>query len=408
MVGACANEEDDQESSATLVDSDNDDDTIALDDDDDDFGDFSDDDSYRDDDDSYQDDDDDDNDDAPDTYCSKPEADCTLAEAADEVGFYAGVAVSANLPQDREDLVLEHFNSITSENALKWGSLTNGLGNYDFTQADALIDWAQDMGLRIRGHVLVWGKMPGHGHPSDLQQLIDQAEDPAAFTLDAIRTHIATTAGRYAGRIDSWDVVNEPLALAGGGFERNIFYNATGTEYIAEAFHAARLAAPNAKLFLNEYFYFYDGPRANAFLALLDQLLDAGVPIDGVGIQGHVYLPLPHLEPLKNFLARIADRGLEIEFTEADVAKIAIIGRILDGADVYELQAEIYGTMADACAQTPQCKGFTVWGTDDAHCWLDGLFPFNELSPNHGLLLDTDLQPKPAYYAVRDAIAKRP
>ena len=339
--------------------------------------------------------------------CRIPEARCSLGETADEVGLFAGAAVTHDVSDPRMDAVPIHFNSITAENALKWGALSPTLGNYNFTRADALVDWAQDNDLRIRGHVLVWGKSPGHGHPDDLADLVEQARDPEAFVRNAIRDHIATVVGRYAGRIETWDVVNEPLSVIGRGFEKNVFYNAMGREYIAEAFRAARQADPNARLVLNEYFNAYNGQKAAFFLELLEDLIDEGVPIDGVGIQAHVYFYAPHTDHLADFMAAIDALGLEVELTEVDIAKTAIIGPLLLGQELFEVQAELYATLADACTTTPLCRGLTVWGIDDGHTWLDRTFPFEFFAPHDPLLLDRDLDSKPAYFAVMESFAGR-
>ena len=341
--------------------------------------------------------------------CTRPGfgADRTLGETATATGMYAGVAVPADLSDPRMEIVPIHFNSVTAENAMKWGELAHELGDYDFTAADALVDWAEAHGLRVRGHTLVWGPSPDQGYPADLPAKIGEAADPEAFTRDAIRTHVSTVAGRYAGRIESWDVVNEPLAIVGSGFDRNIFHEAMGPDYIAEAFHAAREADPDARLFLNEYFLSYDGPKARAFVDLAAGLLEQGVPIDGAGIQGHVYITAPEPPILKSFLAELADLGLQIELTELDILNLAMLGRLESGLDLYEVQADVYGDLADACVETPACMGITVWGIDDGHSWFDALFPFTLFAPNDPLLLDRSLAPKPAYHAVREAIARR-
>jgi len=331
----------------------------------------------------------------------------TLGETATAVGMYAGVAVPADLSDPRMEIVPLHFNSVTAENAMKWGELARELGSYDFTAADALVDFAEAHALRLRGHTLVWGPSPDQGYPADLPAKIREAEDPEAFTLDAIRTHVSTVVGRYAGRVESWDVVNEPLAMVGSGFDPNIFYEVTGTSYIAEAFHAARETDPDARLFLNEYFQSYGGPKARAFVDLLAGLLEQGVPIDGAGIQGHVYVAAPRPWMLKSFLTKLADLGLQIEFTELDILKLAMLGRLQRGLDLHEAQADVYRDITEACVETPACRGITVWGIDDGHTWFDQISPFNLFAPNEPLLLDRSREPKPAYDAVRRAIASR-
>ena len=332
--------------------------------------------------------------------CASPDADCTLAETASEAGFFAGAAVPADPSDPRMDVVPLHFNSITAEGAMKWGELAGELGSYDFSQTDALLDFAEANDLRLRGHALVWGKFPGHGYPADLAERIGEAEDPEAFVREAIRLHISTVVGRYAGRVETWDVVNEPLAMVGSDFERNIFYEAMGPAYIPEAFHAAHEADPDVRLVLNEFFLDYDGPKTRAFVDLAADFIEQGVPIDGVGIQGHVFVAAPRPESLRSFLADLAELGLEIELTELDVTRIAMLGPLLSGRELFEAQADVYRDLAAACVDTPACRGITVWGIDDANTWFDRLSPFDLFAPHEPLLLDRSLHPKPAYYAV--------
>jgi len=321
--------------------------------------------------------------------------------------MFAGVAVPADPSDPRMEIVPVHFNSITAENAMKWGELSHQLGDYDFTAADALIDFAERYGLRVRGHTLLWGQSPDQGYPADLPQKILEAADPEAFTRDVIHEHVSTVVGRYAGRVETWDVVNEPLEMAGDGFDLNIFFEAMGPAYIAEAFRAARVADSGARLVLNEYFFSYSGPKAIAFIDLVSGLLDHGVPIDGVGIQGHVYVSAPQPRKLENFLAELASLGVEIEFTELDILKLSMLGRLADGQDLYLAQADVYREITRGCVETPVCRGITVWGMDDGHTWFDVLFPFNLFAPNDPLLLDKSLEPKPAYHAVKEEIANR-
>ena len=339
--------------------------------------------------------------------CTSPDADCTLAETASEAGFFAGAAVPAAPSDPRMDVVPLHFNSITAESAMKWGELARELGHYDFRHADALLDFAEAHDLRVRGHALVWGKFPGHGYPADLAERIEEAENPEAFVREAIRVHISTVVGRYAGRVETWDVVNEPLAMAGCSYERNIFYEAMGPDYIAEAFHTAREADPEVRLVLNEFFIAYDGPKARAFVDLVADLIEQDVPVDGVGIQGHVYIAAPRPQSLRSFLADLADLDLDIELTELDVTKLALLGPLLLGQELFEAQALVYRDLTAACVDTPACRGITVWGIDDAHTWLDQFAPYDLMTPHEPLLLDRTLQPKPAYYAVRREIARR-
>ena len=337
--------------------------------------------------------------------CLRPNADCTLAETAREAGFFVGAAVP-EAADPRMASVPLHFNSITAENAMKWGSLCRLTGQCDFTRADALMEYAEANDLRVRGHTLVWGQIPGHGYPADLESLVEAAPAPYAFLRETIRAHVSVVVGRYAGRIDSWDVVNEPLNVVGRGLDDNIFHRTMGQNYIVEAFRAAHEADPDARLFLNEYFYVYNAAKADALLALLGNLIDEGVPIHGVGIQGHVYVTKPFRACLGSFLRRISDLGLDVELTEIDMAKIVFFFDLLLGRSLFDAQADVYETLVEACLGVPSCTGITTWGIDDSESWLDNLFPIELFAPNEPLLLDRNLAPKPAYDRVRKSIAR--
>jgi endo-1,4-beta-xylanase len=259
----------------------------------------------------------------------------------------------------------------------------------------------------VRGHTLVWGQSADQGYPPDLPERIRNAPDPEGFTREAIRDHVFTVVGRYRGRVETWDVVNEPLAPVGGGFDRNVLYEAMGESYVSEALLAARAADPDARLVINEYFFTYSGGKAADFIDLVSGLLDADIPIDGVGIQGHVYIMEPGPGELKGFLAALASLGLEIEFTELDILKLSMLGRLARGEDLFEAQADVYGSITRACVETAACRGITVWGTDDGHTWFDVGLPFTLFAPNEPLLLDRSLEPKPAYHVVKEEIANR-
>jgi endo-1,4-beta-xylanase len=337
--------------------------------------------------------------------CGDAPRDCTLAETAAQASFWIGAAVKDSAAQpSTQAAVPTHFNSITAENAMKWGNLARTLGSYDFGDADGLVEFAEQKGARVRGHTLLWGRGP---QPADLEAEIAAAADPQQRMRELLAEHIGTVVGRYAGRVQSWDVVNEPLAIGAGELDRNLFFLTLGESYIAEAFRLAHEADPSAQLFLNEFFLSYDGQKPQAFLALVGRLLADGVPIHGVGVQAHfdafLPLPFPTRAEFQGFLEQLADLGLAVELTELDIS----INYFLADAEPFARQAEAYGEVTAACVAVPACQGITTWGIDDAGTWLDFFPPFHIIAPHHPLLFDADLQPKPAYFAVRDTIAAR-
>jgi len=141
-------------------------------------------------------------------------------------------------------------------------------------------------------------------------------------------------------------------------------------------------------------------------IAIAD-LVEAGVPIDGVGLQAHVMLEPPEQEVLQGYIQSLVDLGLDVELTEMDVTKVALADELRRGTELFEAQAEVYRTMAAACVAVYGCTGMTVWGVDDGRSWLDEQFPFDMDAPNEPLLLDTELAPKPAYRAIHEVLAGR-
>ena len=327
----------------------------------------------------------------------------TLRQAAAAAGLYVGVATSpAELASGADAIVARDFNSLTPENQMKWSELAPAPGVYDFGRADALVDYAEANGMRVRGHTLVWGRP--NGPPAWLGAELAAAPDPAAHLRDLMLDHIDTVAGRYAGRIESWDVVNEPLAFTSGALDAsNPYFRLLGEGYIAEAFHAARAVDPNAKLFLNEFATERIPEKFAGLVALVEGLLAEGVPIDGVGFQGH-FLTRPDRAALEAQLRTFAEMGLLVEITELDLP-LVIFSR---DADPLASQAQAYADVFAACLAVSACRGITTWGVTDADSWLDDFDLLRFFAPNQPLLFDADGLPKPAYDAVLATLVAAP
>jgi endo-1,4-beta-xylanase len=343
--------------------------------------------------------------------CALPGADCTLAETARQAGVFVGAAIGSPDLLAEQATIPRDFNSITAENAMKWGSLAPTVGSYDFEDADAIADFAASAGVRLRGHALLWGRMQ---LPADLEDTVEAAADPAAKLRQLIDEHLSTVVPRYRDVVSVWDVVNEPLHPLTGDFAPNIFGRTLGETYIDEAFRRVHELDPDAQLVLNEFFLSYGAgtlfeEKARAFLDLVEQLLDRGVPVHGVGVQAHFYglvpelIPLPTREEFEGFLRALADLGVFVELTELDVS----INYFRGDPDPFARQAEFYGEVVEACMAVPRCTAVTTWGIDDSRTWLDHLPPFDTLAPHEPLLFDAALEPKLAYFAVRDAVANR-
>ena len=332
-------------------------------------------------------------------------AELTLGDLARSKNFHIGAAVAKAPDPTLSQLVPSQYSSITPENATKWRRLlVNGeIGNYDFSEADAIVDFARSQGVRVRGHTLVWGKFSGKTYPKALDDIIQNAADPQAELRRIMSEHIETTMTHFKGRIETWDVVNEPLSMDGPYLDKNIYLNTLGKAYIAEAFRLAHEVDPTATLFINEQFGNYTGEGVEVFFELLEWLIEEEVPIHGVGIQAHNIFKTHNLTEFRVFVDRIADLGLKFEVTEFD-ARI----RLFDKADdPYQAQSDYMAEYARICIEHPACTGFTFWGLSDAGTWFDYVPPFSWMRPNDPLLFDIEQRPKPAYGAIANALKSR-
>jgi endo-1,4-beta-xylanase len=318
---------------------------------------------------------------------------------ADSLNFYIG-AIPAGISLS-DPRFSENFNSVTPENALKMGPLLKDfkVGEYDFSQADMLVNQALEKNLRVRGHTLVWGKQADMFKSPDLRYWLENFPEGERSSIlqKAIENHIITVLDHFRGRIHVWDVVNEPMSMINKGkLENNVFLKYLGEEYIPGAFQIAHSADPDLKLFLNENLISYTDKTAGAFLKLVKKLKDNNIPIAGVGIQAHIGSRRDtSVADLRNFLEKITSMGLEVEITEMD-ARL----RLFSGADdPYEAQGKYYARILRTCLDIPLCTGLTFWGFSDNRSWEDSMSVFFP-RPNEPYLFDRDMNPKPAYYHV--------
>ena len=293
-----------------------------------------------------------------------------------------GAAVTWSvLEQDPElrALVPRVLDSVTPENDLKPERIWPERDEDDFAAADALVRWARGHGLRVRGHTLVWHQQV----PRWLQR-----DDWAPAELERTLTdHIARTVGRFRGRIDTWDVVNEPFTDAGGLRTGGgaPYVPVLGRRYVEVALRAARSADPDARLLVNEIGAETDGPKLDALLALARDLRGRGVPLDGLGLELHLSAAdPPSRTALERTFRRIARLDLDVEVTELDVRPGA--------------PAEVFADVGAACAAVPRCRRVTTWGVSDRDSWLG-----RAAAP---LPFDARLRPKPAWPALTRALRR--
>jgi endo-1,4-beta-xylanase len=283
------------------------------------------------------------------------------------------------------------YGSVTPENEMKWETIHPERGRFDFGPADRIVTWARRQGMRVRGHALVWHVQ----NPAWLEQGKFSRDEAIAL----LREHITTVVSHFRGRVDEWDVVNEAVEDDRGGLRDTFWLRNIGPEYLELAFRFAHEADPKVRLVYNDYGAEGSGTKSEGVLRLVRTLRERGVPVDTVGLQGHVgTAPIPDFE---RTFARFAALGVDVLFTEVDVrVQVDGDGNPKRGDTARRAQARRYGELARACVSQPRCRGFTVWGLDDAHSWVPGAYP----GAGAALPFDGDLRPKPAFTALRDAL----
>lgn len=309
-------------------------------------------------------------------------------------------------------VLAREFNSITPFVEMKWGTIHPEPDRYDFDVSDALVEFAEAHEMRVRGHTLVYGQCMDPPNPRYLLEMTDP-EALRALMAD----HIRTVVGRYAGRVDAWDVVNEPLLLwgdftQGDGLAQHVFSRVLGPGYIAEALRLARETDPKAQLFLNENGVLLPGPKQDRYFRLVQELRDGGAPLDAVGLQGHV-LPLfgtpdPTREQIEAALQRFAALGVKVEITELNVftrtpRDLFTLGFTWDEAAALERQARIHADFMEACLAAPECQGVTLWTFTDRYPTTIESFTHLEDIP---MIFDDDYQAKPAAFALREVLSR--
>ncbi len=290
-----------------------------------------------------------------------------------------------------------NFNSLTPENEMKWAYVEPVAGQFAFRGGDALVAFAAQNDMRVRGHTLVWH--------TQLAPWVGRLEGEALRA--AMLAHVRGVVSHWKGRVAQWDVVNEAFADGdGGGLRSDSPFSALGPGFIAEALRAARQADPDAVLFYNDYEI--EGPGAaktEAVYRMVQGLKAAGAPIGGVGFQMHVDpRHWPPASAIRQNLERFAALGLAVEITEMDVPVGEIAG---DRATKQARQSALTHDIVAACVALPACSGVTFWGFTDRYSWLNDPHwgALRGRLPHHPLPFDADYRGKPMTAAIAAALA---
>jgi endo-1,4-beta-xylanase len=321
--------------------------------------------------------------------------------------FPVGVAVAPrNLTGPEAELIIAQFSSLTPENAMKMGPIHPEPGRYAWQDPDAIIAFAQNNGMKVRGHTLCWHNQTPRWFFTDSTGRQVSRE----VLLGRLKQHISEVVGRYKGKIYAWDVVNEAVPDTGISiYRRSKFYEIIGEDYIEKAFEYAHAADPDAKLFYNDYNTENTAKREKIF-QLVKKLKDKGVPVDGVGLQGHWSIYEPTAQELGKSISQFASLGVAVQITELDISvhPKEHVRRAKKPADTGELTAEMivkqaaqYKMLFDVFRKYKGIiTGITFWNVSDKSSWLDN-FPVPGRK-DYPLLFDQNYQPKKAFEGVVD------
>lgn len=338
--------------------------------------------------------------------------------------FLIGTALNTPALQGRAPVDLgiatTHFSALTPENCLKPAATQPLEGQFRFTDGDRLVELAEKCGAAPVGHVLVWhDQTPGWFFEGP-----DGQPPGRELALARMRGHVAAVAGHFRGRVKQWDVVNEAISDAPGDWlRRTPWLKAIGEDYIAEAFHAAHAADPDAILIYNDYNIelAYKRPK---LVQLLRSLLDRKVPVHAVGIQGHWRMDAPDFAEVEAAIQEFGALGLKVMITELDIGVLptryhgaslsareamtpeqkAVMDPYVSGLpdDVARKHAERYRQAFEMFLRHRDVIGrVSLWGTHDGASWLNN-FPIHGRT-DYPLLFDRQGRPKPAFYAVQRA-----
>ncbi|WP_263409182.1 endo-1,4-beta-xylanase [Terriglobus tenax] len=326
----------------------------------------------------------------------------SLRAVAAEHRLLTGFAVDPERLKDHRcaSLVKQQASIIVPENAMKWGALRPARGRFRFDQADTLLTFAEENHIRLRGHTLCW-----HRDLPAWVTAINSADDARNQLVE----HIQTVVSRYAGRMHSWDVVNEAVEVKDNrpdGLRNSPWLQTIGPDYIELAFQTARMADPAALLSYNDYGMedeTYDAEqKRSAVLLLLRRLKARNVPIDAVGIQSHICACAQYGAGLQRFMARVREMGLQIFLSEMDV-KDREVNRQDPRRDT--VVAQTYSQYLNLALAEPAVSAVLFWGVDDGQSWLRYEQGSDEQA--RPLLFDRLFLPKEAFYAVRAAMEAR-
>lgn len=325
--------------------------------------------------------------------------------------FYVGAAINTWQITGKDSIgiriIKQHFNTITAENCMKSGPIHPQEDKFNFTLSDQFVEFGVQNKMFIVGHCLVW-----HSQAPQWLFVDDKGNDVSREVLiSRMKNHIQTVVGRYKGKVNGWDVVNEAIE-DNGSWRQSKFYKIIGPEFVKLAFQFAHKADPEAELYYNDYSMALPG-RREGVVKMVKDLQKEGVRIDGIGMQGHLSLDFPKTEEFEKSILAFAALGVQVHITEMDISALPS-PKNAQGADVdsrveykpelnpytkglpeeaEKAHAQRYQEFFDLFSKhADKIKRVTLWGVQDGQSWKNN-FPVPGRT-DYALLFDRNYQPK--------------
>ena len=321
----------------------------------------------------------------------------SLRRETDCTGILVGTAVRTSQFSESAyaTTLVREFNMMQAEDVMKWSTIRPDRQTFNFTLGDQVVDFAQAHDMKVRGHTLVWGR---HN-----PEWLNGADYNPGMLSELLRDHITKVVQHYRGKVFAWDVVNEALD-ENGELRSSIWYDrpgiglaGKGNAYIEQAFRWAHAADPDVLLFYNDAEGEAVNHKSDAIYAIVKDFKRRGVPIDGIGLQMHIFDLQPDVASIAANIDRFTALGVQVHITELDVAlPTDTSGNLRIPSDLLK-QAEIYRQIAATCLSHRGCTALQTWGFTDKYSWIRSFFRGNKGS---ALLFDNKYNPKPAYRAL--------
>lgn len=327
--------------------------------------------------------------------------------------FLIGTALNVNQILEKDSvqsaLIATEFSSVTPENVMKSLLIHPQRDTFNFEMPDKLVALAEKNNMHIQGHTLVWH--------SQLSPFFKEITDSTEM-VEVLTNHINTIVGRYKGKINAWDVVNEALN-DDGTLRKTVFLDVLGDDYLSLAFKLAEKVDPNVELYYNDYSMTTPSKRAGA-IKMIKRMQELGTKVNGIGMQGHWNLESPSLEEIEKSIVEYSELGIKVAITELDISVIPMPWDFT-GADVnvkFESSDPTMNPYPDKLPDSIQVKlanrytdvfklflkhqdkisRVTLWGVNDGDTWKND-WPINGRK-DYPLLFDRNNQKKKAYYGV--------